>query len=367
MNRKNGFAIRDALFAIAALGALGALSLPVLSQVRMDSGRQRCINNYRFLGQANEVYAGDFDGYMAALSWKAGTPNPVAAGQYFSSDQDAQGTQAVLLMRQISGMGAQELPIPQNWVAGILFSHLPLLDYVGGSAFMPGFVCPEDSTRQAYLDGDYRKLPAGSGDGGGPVARWLFSSSYVPGVSHWSPSRQTLAPKLNGQMAYTPMPHPIVTNINLWDFDGDTTVPGAYRPRQSTEVAFPSQKVYLSDDYARHNGPQRYFAYQTAGQDVLFYDGSVRYYRSDSTNPGWNPTSSSQRSNQTTRFMFTKLTDVYGALGTSASSANFTGGWYRWTRGGLLGWDVPRAPNRIGKPAQNGVAENELKTNVGRW
>lgn len=367
MNRKNGFALRDALFAVAALGALGALSLPVLSQVRMDSGRQRCINNYRFLGQANEVYAGDFDGYMAALSWKAGTPNPVASGQFFASDQEAQGTQAVLLMRQISGMGAQELPIPQNWVAGILFSHLPLLDYVGGSPFMPGFVCPDDSTRQAYLDGDYRKLPAGSGDGGGPVARWLFSSSYVPNVSHWAPSRQTLAPKPTGQMAYTPMPYPVAADANLWSFDGDTTVPGSFRPRQTTDVAFPSQKVYLSDEYARHNGTTRYYAYQTAGQDVLFYDGSVQYYRSDSTNPGWDPSTSSSRGNMGRKIILTKKSDVFGYLGTSASSVTVTGGWHRWTRGGLMGWDVPRAANRIGKPAQQNVVENELPTNVGRW
>jgi len=366
MSRKNGFALRDAIFAVAAVGALGAISLPVLSQVRMDSGRQRCINNYRFLGQATEVFAGDSGGDMWALSWKAGEPIPLQPGRYFASDQEAQAHQAVLTMRQISGMTAQELPVPQNWVASILYSHMPLLDYVGGSAFMSGFVCPEDSTRQSFLDGDYRKIPA-SGDGGGTTARWIFSSSYVPNVSHWAPSRQVLGTRPSGGSAYVPMPYPTSSDISFWSFDGDTSIPNSYRPRQTSEVAFPSQKVFLSDDYARHNGTQRFYAYQTAGQDMLFYDGSVQYFRPDYTNPGWDPTSSARRGSMGAKFIFTKKADVFGYLGTTASSATFTGGWHRWTRGGLMGWDVPRAANRIGKPAQTNVVENELPTNVGRW
>lgn len=365
MNRNSGFALRDAIFTLAAVGALGALSLPVLSQVRMDSGRQRCNNNYRFLGQANGVYSADFNGYMAALSWKGGTPNPLAFGSYFASDAAAQSAQAIIIERELLNVNAFELPLLSSWFASIAFSHLPLLAYVGGAPFLSGFVCPEDGPRQLILEGDYSRIPTG-GDDSGASNRWILSSSYTAGASHWAPSRQVQGTRPNGLLAWAPMPYVTASNYSQWAQDGDPMVFGTYGPRQESEVAFPSNKVFLSDDYARHNGTQRFFAYQTASQDLLFYDGSVRFYRSDSTNPGWDQSHSGRRSTMTLRTTFIKKADTWGQLDNNAASVNFPGGWHRWTRGGLLGWDVPRAATRVAKPVQN-VVENELATNWGHW
>ena len=47
--------------------------------------------------------------------------------------------------------------------------------------------------------------------------------------------------------------------------------------------------------------------------------------------------------------------------------ATFAAGWFRWTRGGLFGWDVPRLSSMVGKPPSANVVENELNTSIGQW
>ncbi|MBX3388370.1 MAG: hypothetical protein KF691_02815 [Phycisphaeraceae bacterium] len=174
---------------------------------------------------------------------------------------------------------------------------------------------------------------------------------------------------LNGQMQWAPVPSQTPDNADLWSVDGDLTIRDSFGPKLATDVKFPANKVFLSDDYARHNGQTRYYADPTAGQDLLFHDGSVRYYRTDSTNPGWFAKSRTTRNGMTTRFAHTKQADVFGALGNGAKSATYAAGWYRWTRGGLFGWDVPRRADMVGKLPSLAVVENEVNTSpaTGTW
>ncbi|MBY0112856.1 MAG: hypothetical protein K2Y21_08545 [Phycisphaerales bacterium] len=70
-----------------------------------------------------------------------------------------------------------------------------------------------------------------------------------------------------------------------------------------------------------------------------------------------------------TRFAFIKKSNFWGGLDNNKSSDTFAAGWYRWTRGGLLGWDVPRLSSMVGKPPNSSVVENELDTSpaTGTW
>lgn len=364
----SSFSLRDVVCAAGVLAALGVVSIPVFSQVRMDSGRQACVGNYRFISELTGSYVNDHAGKMWALSWKRGMINPLTpTTQYFASDSEAQGTQAVMIYRRLAGLTAQQAPVPQSWMPQILNAHAALLDYIDQPIPQSFLVCPEDWTRQNYLQGIYSPLPPNGGDGSNTTWRWIFSSSYAWGSTLWSPSRQQYVLNDQGRQVKLPIPYAVTSDVNLWSVDGDSSVTGAWGPRPASDVTFPSQKVFLSDDYARHNGATRYYAVQSAGQDLLFFDGSVRYSRPDSTNPGWNPQTSSSRMNMGVRFAFTKKADVFGALGNNAASANFSCGWYRWTRGGLYGWDVPRRSDMVGKLPINGLVENELLTTQGMW
>ncbi|MBX3388373.1 MAG: hypothetical protein KF691_02830 [Phycisphaeraceae bacterium] len=364
MINRAGFAIRDVLVGVAVVGTLCVLAVPTLSQVRMDSARQACIGNYRFIAEASSSYENDHAGNMWALSWKAGMQNPLMPTNYFASDTEAQNYEAVIVLRRLAKLSAQESPVPSGWVASLLFSHVALLDYVNLGLPAGFYVCPEDGPRQRILDGDYTKLQAAS-----LSWRSLFTTSYVQSTYHWGPSRQTTATNPLGQSVKTPMWYPNAADISTWMVNGDSTVRNVNGPKQTSEVRFPASKVFMSDDYARHNGKPRYYAYQTAGQDLLFYDSSVRYFRTDSTNPGWDPSSASRRGSMTSRFFHSKKADFWGGLDNGASQAQFQAGWYRWTRGGLYGWDVPRLSSTVGKLPSASVVENEVDTSAatGAW
>lgn len=378
MKNPSGFALRDVVFATAAAVLLGAIAVPALSQVRMDSGRQVCIGNYRYISAVSGSYINDHAGRMWALNWKMGDLNPMVPGvQYFASDSEAQAYEAVGIYRRLANLTPQQAPVPANWIPQILNTHAALLDYLnvpltsGNTAVPASFlVCPEDWTRQEFLEGDYGSLPASGGDGSTTNWRWIFSSSYQWDVFQWSPSRtyQAQSP-WTGITYWAPMPYQQTSSTNLWSVDGSTQLPGAWGSKFATDVRYPSQKVFLSDDYARHNGQTRYFAEQSAAQDLLFHDGSVRYYRTDSTNPGWNPQSRAARGGMTSRFAFTKGADNFGALSNGVRSVSCKAGWYRWTRGGLYGWDVPRRADMVGKLPSPAVVENEVNTGpaTGTW
>jgi len=350
------------------LVSLAVVSIPAFSQVRMDSARQACIANYRFIAGASGSYSNDYAGQMWAMSWKRGMRVPgFTQTYYFDSDTLAQAWQAVLTMRRLANLNPNNTPVPQNWISSLYYSHIALADYVNLPLPASYLICPEDWKRQRFLDGDFSQLPPDYGDGDFTSWRMAYSSSYSVSPSHWGPSRQTTVPAPpTGQLRKSAMWY----STGLYaSYDGDLIVPDMYKPRQESDVRFPANKVFLSDDYARHSGKPRYYAYQTAGQDMLFYDGSVRYYRTDSTNPGWRPTSATGRGTMNSRYTFTVTPDFWGTLDNNATQASFTAGWYRVTRGGLFGWDVPRLKSMVGKLPSATVVENEVDTSAatGTW
>lgn len=370
MNNAAGFALRDVVFGTAAITALAAITIPALSQMRMDSSRQMCAANSKFIASTSASYINDNAGKMWALSWKTGMLNPyVTPTRLFGTDAEAQAYQAVGIFRRLGGFTTSQAPVPSNWYPQILNAHAALLDYINLPLPASFMVCPEDRTRLEFHEGDYRQLPFTSGDGSSSTWPWIVSSSYKWDVFQWSPSRTYQAPNYQGQTQWAAMPFPDSSGTGGWIVDGSTSIPNVWGPRLASDIRYPSQKVFLSDDYARHSGQTRYYADQNAAQDLLFHDGSVRYYKTSSTNPGWDPRSRFNRGTMTRRFPFSKQADAFGTLGNGAQSANYTAGWYRWTRGGHFGWDVPRMPSMVGKLPSSTVIENEVNTasSTGAW
>jgi hypothetical protein len=135
----------------------------------------------------------------------------------------------------------------------------------------------------------------------------------------------------------------------------------------------------MSDGFARHFGRQAYFyAAPEAKQPLNFYDGSVRELQTLDTNPGWHP------SNPTRRSMISRLairkdqrtfepnmaTNGTASKDSSVRSYYAPAGWYRYTRGGLFGWDIPRGTVRApvqGQTLANVIESGELDTRQGNW
>jgi hypothetical protein len=368
--RGRGFTMVDLVVAIGVAGVLSAVGVPAVRSATNDNALQRCRYNLRGLAQGNAMYTEDFGGRMWALSWRQGMKDPVYSFNYnYGSDMEAQGHQAIYALRRVLGMNANQLPLPSGWVPTLIYSHVALLDYMGARLPSKSFICPLDTPRVPWIVGNYSGLPTTGGDGGNAGQyRWLATMSYSYSVYQWMPDRQVTYTNAFGQVKKSPTAFPSSSNILFWNLDPSFgTESGWWGPKLASDVRYPSQKVAMFDEFARHNGAQRYHAYQTAAQDLLFYDGSARFYRTDATNPGWNPSSSSDRSSMTRRFTFTRQADWLGGLDNNRTSDTFAAGWYRWTRGGLLGWDVPRLSSMVGRPPSNTVVENEIDTRSGQW
>lgn len=113
---------------------------------------------------------------------------------------------------------------------------------------------------------------------------------------------------------------------------------------------------------------------------LAFYDGSVRIYQTGETNPGWKVNRQADRMKMGARQTWFKPQTIWEpALANTTMLGNVSGvkapaGWYQYTRGGLMGWDVPRGPVRSKMVAGKGgneldgtTAENELDTTTGSW
>ena len=86
--RKKYFTLIELLVVIAIIAILAALLLPALNQARDRAKTINCVNNLKQLGQALQLYAGDWGGLLPPISYSA-TVDPIWAktlvnGRYFS-------------------------------------------------------------------------------------------------------------------------------------------------------------------------------------------------------------------------------------------------------------------------------------------
>lgn len=364
-----GFSRLDAVAVVAVAGVLTVCAVPALSEVRFDAMRQVCVSNFmRYHGYSSQ-YAWDSGGQFWSQDWYAGMEAPadndvVPMGTRFATDSEAAAVQAVASMRRLSGWGADRLPLSQNWAPQVAYSHLPLLEYLGGDPFPKFLICPADSTREQIAEGRDDLVATLERVGVTEGPRAAFRSSYAPDFFTWNSSGQPQTMFVGGQAYSTEILYRRSQHYDTLASTSTRPIPGSLGPRPVSDVAFPSQKVFLSDEYARHHGPTRFYAYADARQDLLFHDGSVRNYRTDYTNPGW---SLSDRRSMRARYQFQKKPDPYGFMPPGSDSTVFPAGWYKWTRGGLLGWDVPRSPSRNGKSPSQQIVESELNTTGAFW
>jgi prepilin-type N-terminal cleavage/methylation domain-containing protein len=389
--RKAGFTLIELLIVIAIIALLIGILLPALGEARRAGRKTLCMANMRSYAQAINSFAIENKDQLAAPNWKGNQQVPPEAhpsllGTKPGSDFEGGALHVVSTIWKKTGVNPRDYTVPGGWIAYILYSHIPLNDYIGGNLPSQVAACPEDTVRLAWQknwqnpEGAGLPYPSNSnGDNGGQSNwRWPFSSSYSVHTVHWGPSRGGVFNGKGMTMYWVQPEGPAGGGGSFYTSNtpAGLGVDGSFGRNKLTDVRFISSKTIMSDEFARHQGRKvRYYADPDASQPLNFYDGSVREYKTGETNPGWTP---ANRGSMRDRLAHRKDRQVYDPVfvytpqsaGGNQEVHNAVAGWYRYTRGGLFGWDVPRGPRRAGiTGAGSGrkldtTEENELNTNT---
>ena len=352
-----GFTLIELLVVIAIIALLIGILLPALGSARQVARTTICQTNMHSYGTGVASYGADYQDKICGFTW---TPTTVA-GFAGSSDQNYAGltagddiagaaAQATYIIRYRGGRGPGDFDQPMAWIPHVLYSHLPVIDYLGITLPSKLVACPEDKARLQWQKNpslfgtsnvsSLAPVPTGADTEDGK--RWPYSSSYEFVPASYAPDRGSTVVQGSTQRFYGTFLAP-----------GDNSLSGKLGRRKLGDVTFPSQKVLLMDSVARHTGKrQYYYAHAAAKIPLLFFDysvqikatGGVRTIAQDA-NDGWNPASKSQP--LATVFAYTPeaweaaptLGGTFPASPGGGGSPDTVTGFYRWTRAGLQGID----------------------------
>lgn len=124
---------------------------------------------------------------------------------------------------------------------------------------------------------------------------------------------------------------------------------GTMHRRHVSEVTYPSQKVFMYDNHARHMGTRWYFfAWANARQPLLFFDGAVRERRTGDGNRGFYPPNPTSATWSVVMYAPSPPPNNWESpdLNGSWTNQSYSGGYFRFTRAGLRGrdFDGPEVP-----------------------
>lgn len=317
-----GFSLIELLVVIAIIALLVSLLVPALASARRTARTAACMSNQHQYAVALTGYALDYKDAVGTYSWKPGAtpsqwpelriPLPVTG----ANRSLASCSQVIDIIRRRTGDVSMSLDASMSrYMPHQRYSHLVLLDYLNETLPSPTMICPEDAFRREMQRDPGKPI---EGEREYPVF-YPYSAGYIYTASAYSQDTSK-----NGGTVVPATYHTIV------DF-GSQPLGG----RTLAEVAFPSAKVFMFDEYDRHVSKKPlFYAYPQAAQPLLYFDASVRSLRTRDANLGWNPDIPSQ----TTFFYYPdSLRDPPTLSGNAYEPVHV---YYQWTRNGLRGIDT---------------------------
>lgn len=346
--RKNGFADRAAyaLPETAATVGIGAVLIALLAVAAHESqrvaGLSATMANYRQLAAATADYAADHRDRFWTFSWRPGPDGTVSQFPDLNSHLDddpnrgrswmrAAANQAIDIIRRRTG--DDNFPVNTSWIPHFQYGHLVLAEYRQDPLLSPFTLSRNDFPRELWRRA-YEQDPTGAAffaldrrpSGTAPsLLRWAFSSSY------W------LVPS-----AFSRDAHDTVDGTTLEQastHNGFSVGLSRLGDRTRSQVAFPSHKVLVNDQFQRYFGSRYpFFAYEEARLPVLMADGSAAVRATQEAGRGFRP----NRPRLVLPTVFKYQPDTAWeppTLSSLRSGSDSVFGHYRWTRGGLQGRD----------------------------
>lgn len=339
---RKAFSILEVAVVIAMCVVICALLLPSLAQIRSYNRKTVCMQNLKVFGNGSAAYENQYAQRIPTFSWRADIPTNPAPGSpvlldsqpvndYYAALQQARD----LIWRRMSPHW--DIADQGSWFPHILYSHLVLLDYLNFPMLGQRHVCPEDINiprwQQQYQQFVTLNPPPTPPVQYGSYGREPFMSNYTMSAACWAADGGT-------NSVYQSSSH------NYWVLPN---APGVMNRRRVNEVVYPSQKVYMYDNHARHMGARWYFyAWVNARQPLLFFDGAVRERRTGDGNRGFNPSAPASLGWTILNYSPTAPPNNWESpdLNGGWTAQNYNGAYFRFTRAGLRGrdFDGPEVP-----------------------
>ena len=346
---RSGFTLIELLVVIAIIALLIGILLPALGEARRTGKLTLCISNQKQLGVATGSYAADYQNRIFAFNWRAGetylmadeSGNLVPTQMPSSSDVAAGARQAVDIMRRRADrVGASAMPIINNWIPHVYYTHLVIQDYLASRLPEKMVICPEDTFRENWQIDPINKFDVGfwlplQPDPTPINKRWPYSASYQTVPASYDVRQSDLSPSATGLRIQQASAHNFYVVPNGVKVGGLTL----------DSVSFAASKVHIQDSHQRHFGDAHpYYGLDECRQPLLFFDGSVNIKRTADCNPGWRP--------NTPTFpcmLYNYQPSSYEYPTESGNLNDVVKGYYRWTRGGLKGIDFGGLPLDTGQ------------------
>jgi len=300
-----GFTLIELLVVIAIIALLIGILLPALGAARKAARLSVDLSKVKQLATGSNTFAIDNDGKSPSFEAKT-----VAAS----------ATEASLIIRKLSGW--EQFPIQTGWIPQVLYTHLAVQSYLNAQLPDPAVISSADKIRLDWQR-NWKDMTQAAVRPPRSIDRWPFSSSFqfVPASYDRFQSQPGASDK---RIGYGSRTHYIYTVP-----PGNTLSGGRF-----ADVQFPSQKVWIHDGIARHQGDQQYFAYDDSKVVMAFFDSSGGARTTGDANVGWNP-----RSPGAGKPLFRYNPENWEPRTKTGLPSDLVFGRYRWTRGGLKGVD----------------------------
>lgn len=346
MRLKRAFTLIELLVVIAIIALLIGILLPALGEARKTAKLVIDLNALKQMGTAVNSYATDFQDLNANFTWNSQTTEGVDVfGAPVADLNGMAARQAIWIIRERGGR--EDMGVPSSWIPHVLYSHLPLQDYLAARLPEKLVVSAADYHRNRWQDwrgyeqGLYRPSPVAAASGIPNVdeKRWPYSSSYQ--------SVTAMYDRAQSQNVRAGAGNPTVGRRLKWGGNQSTyQVPGnaALGATRASEVAFPGQKVILFDAVQRHFGRyEQYYGYEDSRVTTLMFDSSASIRRVGDSNEGWDPRAPTVKSTGIGWFAYEWELRSYNQWEPRPKNGAFTDpnvkGYFHWTRGGLRGLD----------------------------